>query len=192
MLDTDVWVRRVQVAEGYEPFRDFSCGQGKVEKKVNAMITGRFEGKGPSAHWLVMETGYGSLVGVCGYQGCPLTYDVLPTPKPSVLKTTITISNAAYIHVIAIKEEYRGMILPDKTRVGSYLLNHAQGFIRRAWSEMPWTWAYVEESNAPSHAMFTAHDFGYIPPQTPGEDCKRVWSPTHRFAEAPGATPPWE
>jgi ribosomal protein S18 acetylase RimI-like enzyme len=192
VLTTEVWFRPIQVAEGYEPFREFSCGQGEKEKKVSAMITGRFNGQGPIAHWLVMEAGYGKPVGVCGYVGRPLTYDPLPTPTPSVLNTTITIPNAAYIHVIAIKEEFRGMVLPGGIRLGSYLLNHTQGHISRAWGEMPYTWAYVDEHNRPSQTLFTEHGFGYVPPQTQGEDCKRVWTPTQRFAELPAAPPPWE
>jgi ribosomal protein S18 acetylase RimI-like enzyme len=192
ILTSEVWIRRIQVAEGYEPFRDFSCGHGEKEKKVSAMITGRFNGQGLPAIWLVMETGYGKLVGVCGYYGRPLTYDPLPTPKPSVLNTTVTVPNAAYIHVLAIKEEFRGMILPGGIRLGSFLLNHTQGHISRAWGEMPYTWAYVDEHNEPSQALFTENGFGYVPPQTKGEDCKRVRTPTQHFAELPVAPPPWE
>jgi hypothetical protein len=193
VLHSPVWVRQIQVAEGYGPFRDFSSGTSEKDRKVNDMITGRFKGEGPAAHWVVMETGLGQLVGVCGYFQRSLTYEVLPTPEPSVLQTTITIPNAAYIHVIAIRECFRGMMLPEGTRLGSFLLNGAQSFIKRGWGgSMPWTWAYVDQHNRPSHCLFSAHDFGYIPPQTPGEDCKRVWSPTQRFAAFPHSPPPWE
>src|SRR5271157_541881 len=73
ILTSGVWVRRIQAAEGFGPLRGFSCGKGEMETKVNAMITGRFEGRGPVAQWLVMETGIGKLVGVCGYVRQPLT-----------------------------------------------------------------------------------------------------------------------
>jgi hypothetical protein len=191
-----VWVRRIQSAHGFGPFATFSSGTGKFEKKVNDIITGRFRGEGPAANWVVMETGYGQLVGACAYVKRPLTYDVLPTPAkptPTAINTSVTVPGAAYVHVIAIKEEYRGLVLRDGRTMGTYLLTGTQGVIKREWANaMPWTWAYVEDENQPSHNFFYEHGFGYVPPQKPEEDWKHIWNPIRRFEDVTNAVPPWE
>jgi hypothetical protein len=194
ILATRPWVRPIQVAVGYGPFREFSSGTGEIETKVNKMITDRSEGNGPPAHWLVMEMGLGNLVGVSAWMRCPLTYDVLPTPSPTALNVTVTVPNAAYIHVIALKAEYRGGRLPDGTLLSDYLLNGTQCHIKHAYNgTMPWTWALAEGANEPSHKLFLRNGFGgRVPPQTPGADWKRVWEPTHTFREIADLTPPWK
>jgi len=194
VIATRPWVRQIQVAVGYAPFRDFSCGTGEIETKVNAMINDRSEGKGRPAHWLVMEMGLGNLVGVSAWVPEQLTYDVLPTPSPSALKVTITVPNAAYIHFVALKAEYRGGTLPDGTLLSDYLLNGTQSHIKRAYNGiMPHTWALVEGPNEPSHRLFWRNGFaGSVPPQTPGADWKHVWEPTHTFAQIADLTPPWK
>lgn len=195
VLATRPWVRPIQRAVGYGPFRDFSSGTGEIETKVNKMITDRSEGNGRPANWLVMELGLGNLVGVSAWiPNSPLTYDVLPTPSPSALNVMINIPTAAYIHVIALKAEYRGGRLPDGTRLSDYLLNGTQCHIKRAHNGiMPWTWAFAEGGNEPSHKLFLRNGFvGRVPPQTPGADWKRVWEPSHTFVEIADLTPPWK
>jgi hypothetical protein len=194
VITTRPWVRPIQRAVGYGPFQDFSSGTGEIETKVNKMITERCEGNGPPAHWYVMEVGLGNLAGVSAWFQNPLTYDVLPTPSPSQLKVTFTIPNAAYVHVIALKAEYRGAKLADGTRLSDYLLNGTQCHIRRAYAgTLPWTWAMVEGPNTPSHKLFWRNGFiGRVPPQTPGADWKRVWEPGHPFTAIADLTPPWK
>jgi hypothetical protein len=193
VLVSRVWVRKVEVAVGFRPFASFSCGTGEIESKVNQMIIDRSEGKGPPAKWIVMETGLGTLVGVCAYFRRPLTYDILPTVKSaSALNTTITIPNAAYIYVIAVKEEFRDRALPGGATPGSFLLSGTQGYIKRDWNgRMPWTWAYSEDANKTAHGFFHSHGFGHVPPQSEEEDWKHIRDPTRPFVDPPGSLPPW-
>jgi hypothetical protein len=60
--------------------------------------------------------------------------------------------------------------------------------------------AFLRDTESTSDEVVPVND-PYKPSKNPAavrrsitgpEDCKRVWSPTHRFAEFPGATPPWE
>jgi hypothetical protein len=196
VLNTPTWVRPLQVAVAFEPFRNFSSGSGEIEVKVNKLIAERFEGQGQPAQWCVMETGSAStkVAGVCAYLRRDLTFDLLPTPMPTGQgsNATITLAGAAYVHVIALSEEFRGKVLPDGTRLGSALLRGTQHYIKCGWNGlMPWTWAYVEQANLSSHRLFYREGFGWIPPQTPGEDYRHLWSPTNQFRD-PNVQPPWE
>jgi hypothetical protein len=194
VITTRPWVRPIQRAVGYGPFRDFSSGTGEIETKVNKMINDRFEGNGPPANWFVMEIGLGNLAGVSAWFRNPVTYDVLPTPSPSQLKVTITVPTAAYFHVIALKAEFRGATLSDGTRLSDYLLNGTLSHIKRAYGGiMPWTWAFIEGPNTPSHRLFWRNGFtGRVLPQTPGADWKRMRDPDQPFTEIADLTPPWK
>jgi hypothetical protein len=195
VLTTPTWVRRIECSAGFQPFLGFSSGKGEIEKKVDKIITDRFEGRGPVARWCVMETGSaGELVGVAAYFPRDLAFDLLPTPTPTAKSSnaTLSIANTAYLHVIAISAKFRGRIMPNGVRLGTFLLRRTQGYIKRDWNgTMPWTWAYLERGNVPSHELFYREGFGCIPPQTAGEDFRYVWDPEKRFVDR-SAPPPWQ
>ena len=87
----------------------------------------------------------------------------------------VTVPEAAYIHAIGIEERFRLHRLEDGGRVGAFLL---QGTLYRVGEapggELPWTWAYLATDNWPSQRLFTEYRFGYVPPQGPNEESKRV------------------
>jgi hypothetical protein len=171
-------VRVIHKPAGYAPFATFSCGSGKPETVVNDIVAAQYAGKeDPRIKVVIMETPRVGLVGMAAFVPRPLTFDVLPTPERGTRSstTTVAIGEAAYIHAIGIGERFQLHRLEDSGRVGSFLLEGMLYHVGEAFDgEIPWTWAYVDPVNAPSQRLFYENGFGYIPPQGPNEESKRI------------------
>jgi hypothetical protein len=184
-------VRLLQQPEGYVPFATFSSGPGKPETTVNAIIAGQFAGTEASlnAKVVVMETPRVGLVGAAVFYARQLTFDVLPTPERGTRceATSVTVPVAAYVHAIGIEERFRLHRIEGGGRVGTFLLQGMLYYVGAAFDgDRPWTWAYVDPENMPSQRLFYENGFGYVPPQGPNEESKRVLPKGRREMRAIG------
>lgn len=184
-------LRTVRVAQGYQPLREFSCGDDEHAESVNNLVRRQHDGTAEHrATLVVMEMEPGELLGVCFYRPAPMTFDVLPTPDCTshrITNASVTVSDAVYIHAIGISEAWRGYRVHDTRRLGAYLLAGTMTEIKRArgGGRMPAVWAFVKPSNAASHRVFDEHGFAYIPPQVDADgDVKRYRMPGQ-------ISPPW-
>jgi len=176
-------LRVIHRPRGYAPFGDFYCGSGEPEAAVNRIVAAQYAGREEGVRVVVMETPRAGLVGVAAFSARELTLDVLPTPWRGTRSaaTTVTVPDAAYIHAIGLDENFRGHRVEGGARAGTFLLQGTLDLIREAFGgEVPWTWAYLDPANAPSQRLFHESGFGYVPPQGPVEDSKRVL-PSVRF-----------
>ena len=70
-------------------------------------------------------------------------------------------ADAVYIAVVAVRDAYRGVRMPDGTRIGAFLrLCDALDQIARKWGDpMPPVWAVVHRDNKPGKRNLPAHGF---------------------------------